>query len=112
MPENSTTDLRLDPDVLPRVAAAYERAALQVGAILNGMHRSGRIPAWTEDPISIAMAQHYNEVVFGTDAGSSPYSTYGAIRTYRDELLAARETLLRIHADYLSNEAESASRFS
>jgi hypothetical protein len=105
-------DLRVSPEHLLRLAGAYERAAARMRPALDQIRRSARIEAWTQDKVSVEMAAHYNEQVFGPDGtGQSPYCTYGAMRLYEQQLIAARDTILRIHADYVRAEADAAAPF-
>jgi hypothetical protein len=110
--EGAPTDLRLDLDALPRLIAAYDRAALRLGSIIVDVENRGRIAVpWAQDAVSIGVADHYNEQVFGSAAVPPEYSTLGALRRYRSELVNVRDTLSRIHADYLRAEADAAASF-
>ena len=103
---------RLDYEAIPKAIEVYDRTLLQIGIILNNLWRSGRIEPWAQDEVSLAMANHYNEQVFGVDgAGQSPYCTYGAIKAYQQGMVAARDTLQQTYDDYLRTEAEAEASF-
>ncbi|MCO1654811.1 hypothetical protein [Pseudonocardia humida] len=103
---------RIDYDAIPRAVATYDQVLDRLGAILNRVRRSARIEPWAQDRVSVAMAAHYNEQIFGPDlTGTSPYCTYGALKLYERELVAARDALQRTYAEYLRAEAEAANSF-
>jgi hypothetical protein len=109
---SSQDGFRINYDAISGAMATYKRALDQVGVILIGLRRSARIEPWAADPISIAMAEHYNEQVFGRDgSGGDPYCTFWAIKQYERELIGTLETLERIQADYERAEGESAGSF-
>ncbi|WP_219417882.1 hypothetical protein [Pseudonocardia nigra] len=90
--------LRVEPDALPALRAAYGRAADDIGDLLNDVGRRGRL-AEPADDISVGMAEHYNHEVM-----DGAYSTYTALRRYEQELRKVVDTLKRREDDYRRNE--------
>ena len=102
-----TAVLRVEPHMLPGLILAYRRAAEDMRALLEDVRRRGRIEVpWTQDPVSVAMAEHYNEVVMDGE-----YSTYAALRQYEQELLHIVTTLTQMDTDYRRTEDATASQF-
>jgi len=102
-----TAVLRVEPHMLPGLIAAYRRAAEEMGTLLEDVSRRGRIEVpWTQDPVSVAMTEHYNHVVMDGE-----YSTYAALRQYEQELLHIVEALTQMDTDYRRTEDATASQF-
>lgn len=104
MPDRPTVTLRLEPHMIPGLAAAYGRAADEMQLLLADVQNRGRIERpWTEDPVSVAMTAHFNDVIMDSD-----YSTYAALGQYLRELINVRDTLKAMEADYRRTEGENA----
>jgi hypothetical protein len=92
--------LRVEPERLDSLIAAYELAADRIAVIISKVALQGRLPEpWTHDKVSVEMAAHYNDQVYDGE-----FSTYNALRRYEIELRAAGRTLRQIVADYRNTE--------
>jgi hypothetical protein len=107
MPNADAPTLRVEPEKLKRIIAAYENAANRVYRILDDLHRRGRIQApWTADRVSVEMTAHYNAQVFEGD-----YCTFAAVKRYESELRAVARNLRATLDSYEETEAEAVSAF-
>lgn len=104
MSNRPTVTLRLEPHMLPGLVVAYGRAADEMRLLVADVKNQGRIEQpWTSDPVSVAMAEHYNDVVM-----DGAHSTYAALRQYMQELVDIRDTLKAMEADCRRTEGENA----
>lgn len=96
--------LRLQPQALPSVKAAFEEALVDLGIQLARLTRSGFIPeAWMGDPISEDVRVFYNTTVI-----ESSDSTFAALMAYQSELTRIRDSLEAMEAHYLTGEDQVA----
>ena len=97
--------LRLEPQMIPEVRAAFDSALAQLGQALMDLRSRGYLRmAWLGDEVSIAVAAHYTQ-----RAMELPDSSYRALLAYEAELTRVRDTLQRMEDHYrLTDEAEAA----
>ena len=104
MAERPTATLRLEPHMLPALVAAYDRAVTEITTAARRSQRRGRLPRpWTDDAVAVEVAQAYNEL-----AMDGPRSAYAALRLYEKELIATRDQLRQMEADYRRVEGDNA----
>ena len=104
MPERPTAVLRLEPHMLPAVVAAYDRAVKEIKPLLEDLSHRGRLSRpWTDDAVAIEVARAYNEL-----AMDGPRSAYAALRLYEQELVATRDQLRQMEAEYRRVEGDNA----
>lgn len=104
MPDRPTAGMRLEPDMLPGLIAAYDQAALDMMNLLMSVRDRLRLPEpWTPDVVSTAMFDHYNHEVVDSD-----HSTYAALRRYEQELRNIGRNLRQMQADYQRTEDDIA----
>jgi len=99
--------LRLEPQSIPEVRAAFDSALSQLGEALMHLRTQGFLPtAWLGDETSAAVAAHYTLV-----AMEQPDSSYRALLEYEAELTRVRDTLQRMEDHYLRTEDAADARF-
>ena len=99
--------LRLEPQTIPEVRAAFDSALSQLGEALMHLRTRGYLPtAWLGDETSAAVAAHYTLV-----AMEQPDSSYRALLEYEAELTRVRDTLQRMEDHYLRTEDAADARF-
>ena len=97
--------LRIEPDMIPSVRAAFADALDQLEVALVELGRAGYLPSpWLGDEISSEVAAHYTR-----RAMEAPDSSYQALQQYRAELARVHDTLQRMEDQYL--RTEEAARF-
>ncbi len=108
MPEVPDQSMHIDFDQLRHAVEIYRRAAEEVSSVVTQVFSRGRLQApWANDPISVAMADHYHDQIF-----SGEYCTYAVLRVYEQELLAIIGLLDQMQASYEDGDSVAASEFS
>jgi len=96
--------IRLEPQAIPAVRAAFDEALAELTHQLMRLRRDGSIPEpWLGDPISATVVDYYNEHVMA--AADGPYA---ALRAYEVELLKVRDNLQILEDHYRRTEGENA----
>lgn len=100
----ASATLRITPDAIPAVRAAFEEAALEVGRQAVRLQREGLLrEPWLGDETSFDVYNHYNRYVMQADDGP-----YAVLVAYEQELLQVRDTLVRMEDDYRRTEGDNA----
>ena len=99
--------LRLEPQMIPDVRAAFDLALAQLGEALIDLRTRGFLPGpWLGDEVSAAVAAHYTQ-----RAMEQPDSSYRALLEYEAELTRVRDTLQRMEDHYRREDDTAAGRF-
>jgi hypothetical protein len=95
--------LRVDPEAISLIRAAFGAALDQVENSIINLGRSGylRTP-WLGDESSLEAAKHYTE-----RAMEAPDSSYNALVAYRNELTRVYNTLQRMEDEYLGTDHQA-----
>ncbi len=108
MVEYAAVHLRVNPQAIPRLRAAFEAAVARLGPEVAKLGRVGHIRgAWMGDPKSEEVRVAYNEKVM--DAVDGPYQ---ALVLYVKELSRVVEQLYALEQDYQRTDLQSADMFS
>jgi hypothetical protein len=95
--------LRLSPQALPAMRAAYERALDELGPELWKLADVGHLKGpWLGDPVSAKTFEFYNRRVM--DAPDGPYA---ALLAYQQELIRVRDRIADMEADYRRTEGDN-----
>ncbi|GAA0901086.1 hypothetical protein [Pseudonocardia zijingensis] len=105
MPEpQPAVTLRVEPQALQSIKAVFEESIAELRLQVQRLGSSAFIPEpWMGDQVSSAMQTHYNAVVM-----EAPDGAYAAITEYVNSLIAIRDSLKAMEAQYLATEAEIA----
>ena len=88
--------LRVDPQRLTAVRAAYDQALNELSKQLADLFRFGFIRTpWLGDDVSDEVLAHYNNTVMTSDLGA-----YRAMRRYEEELKAIRDRFAEAERTY------------
>jgi len=95
--------LRVDPEAIPSVRAAFGTALDEIKHALINLGRNGylRTP-WLGDESSLESAIHYTR-----RAMEAPDSSYNALLAYRNELTRVYNTLQRMEDEYLGTDHQA-----
>jgi hypothetical protein len=92
--------LRVEPEAIPSIRAAFGTALDQVENSIVNLGRSGYLRApWLGDESSLEAATHYTE-----RAMEAPDSSYNALVAYRNELARVYNTLERMEDEYVGTD--------
>jgi hypothetical protein len=106
MADRQQTVLRVQPQAIPALRAAFGVARDQVDAALIELSRRGYISApWLGDETSSGVAGHYT-----MRAMEAPDSSYQSLTAYRAELERVHDTLQQMEYDYRRGEGDKAAR--
>lgn len=95
--------LRLSPQALPAVRAAYDRALEELGREMQKLRDVGHLAGpWLGDPVSARTVEFYNARVM--DAPDGPF---GAMVTYQRELVRVRDRIAEMEAAYRRAEGDN-----
>lgn len=104
MSEQQRAVLRVEPHAIPALRAAYDKAVLQIGRVLEQGRRGAYISEpWLGDPISLAVTRLYNGR-FATGSGGSAVDRLAA---YQDQLVRIRDALTEMEDRYRRTEGEN-----
>ena len=99
--------LRVEPDMIPDVRAAFATALDQLEVALVELSRTGYLPGpWLGDETSSEVAAHYTR-----RAMEAPDSSYQALQQYRAELARVHDTLQRMEDQYRATDQAEADRY-
>jgi hypothetical protein len=99
--------LRLQPHMIPALAAAFSISITQLDDAVLSLRRRGYLPGpWLGDEASASVATHYTR-----RALDEPTSSYHSLTAYRDELDRVHDTLRRMEDDYRRTEGDNAARW-
>ena len=99
--------LRVDPDTLPAIRIAIDATLAELSPHLVRMQEEAHIPEpWLGDSASFETWEFYERHVMG--AADGPFH---AILAYERQLVAIRDRLAEIEADYARTEREAGSAF-
>lgn len=102
-PARPAAELRLEPHMLPDLAAAYDRALAKLTPMLDNLSFHGRLArAWTDNPAAQEATERFN-----LHAVDGDRSAYAMLRLYEQELTRVRDTLRFMEAEYRRTDAES-----
>lgn len=95
--------LRLSPQALPAMRAAYDRALEELGPELRRLGEVGHMQGpWLGDPVSAQTYEFYNARVMG-----APDGPYAALLAYEQELVRVRDRIADMEADYRRTEGDN-----
>lgn len=96
--------LRVEPQAIPELRAAFERALMTLERPVADLGRFGRINgAWMGDPKSAEVVAFYNDHVM-----DAPDGQYEALLRYQQELTRVRDQLKLLEAEYQRTEDANA----
>ncbi len=99
--------LRVEPQAIPQLRAAFEKALATLAKPIGDLGRNGHINgAWMGDPKSEEVVALYNELVM-----NRPDGQYQALLRYQQELTRVRDQLALLEAEYQRVDGESAATF-
>lgn len=97
----------LNTSTIVKAIVAYQRAADGIAAILGDVRQLGRLQQpWTQDDVSIGIAEYYNDQIFMESHGS-----YAALSNFESELRGVSNTLEQMLVNYTRMEADAAASF-
>lgn len=95
--------MRVSPQALPAMRAAYDKALDDLGAQLRALRDVGHLAGpWLGDPVSQETFEFYNRRVM-----EAPDGPYHALLAYEAELVRVRDQLTAMEADYRRTEGEN-----
>lgn len=107
MVEYEAVHLRVDPQAIPQLRAAFERAIVMLEPAIADLGQYGHIDgAWMGDPKSIEVAELYNDRVM-----NAPDGPYQALVLYQRELIGIVDRLYEMEQDYQRTEQGIADTF-
>ena len=107
MIEYEGAHLRLAPQAIPAVRAAFDRAVALLEPELAKLGQVGVIEqAWLGDPVSEKVRVFYNERVMEAEDGP-----YEALLLYQKELMRVRDQLKVMEQEYQRAETENSDMF-
>ena len=99
--------LRVDPEVLPALHSAIEATLAELSPHLFQMRRDAHMPEpWLGDSASFETWAFYTDHVMGAAEGP-----FHALLAYERQLMAIRDRLTEIQADYDRTESGTAALF-
>ncbi len=107
MPEYDAAHLRVTPEAIPTLRAAFEKAIELLRPEIKRLGDVGHIKGrWLGDPVSAEVVAFYNDRVM--DAADGPYQ---ALVLYQEELMRVRDQLTVMQQMYERNEDEVGATF-
>ena len=99
--------LRVDPELLPALRSAIEATLAELGPHLTEMRSGAHMPEpWLGDSASFETWAFYTDHVMGAAEGP-----FHALLAYERQLVAIRDRLTKIQADYDRTESGTAALF-
>ncbi|WP_141277827.1 hypothetical protein [Pseudonocardia hydrocarbonoxydans] len=99
--------LRVDPETLPALRSAIDVTLAELGPHLTEMRTSGHMPEpWLGDSASFETWAFYTDHVMG-----APDGPFQALLAYEAQLVAVRDRLVEIQAEYDRTESDTAAVF-
>lgn len=104
MPDRPQAILRVEPQQIPALRAAFAEAAQTMTDELAQLGRDGDFPEpWFRDPVSVNIKAVYDAMVM-----HGPNSAYQHLTAYRDELVRIVDNLTLMQARYDRTESDIA----
>lgn len=104
MPDRPQAVLRVEPQQLSALRAAFLEAHDTIAHHLEDLRRDGQIKVpWLDDDVSKNVHRLYD-----THVMNGPGSTYQHLQMYRDELYRVHEALTEIEAAYRHSDDKGA----